>query len=274
MRLLFFAPIVALELAEHVAAQGMMRNCTVDADCESFVGDETCVALPTAGTAAKYCVPTSAPQGAPQRCSSGSPVPVACCNSSACSDAHGNHGTCSARISCGGPPPLPGGGQNQCFFDDCVLSPDLVSRLFVRAEPWLDARVPRQRRRAEEATLACKQGEVCVPAGFGDLRGYPRNFCAPAGCSSDTDCSDPKMTGGACTAFLSSFRCGAAAFDGFYCSYDQSACRIDKDCSSSGGALPGAGKICVYNSTAAAPQCQQPMPPPPLVVQTGRYVES
>eukprot|EP01052_Picozoa_sp_SAG31_P038490 SAG31_NODE_5154_length_2712_cov_1.642174_3_plen_81_part_00 len=53
-----------------------------------------------------------------------------------------------------------------------------------------------------------------MPGGFGDLLGYPRNFCAEAGCSGDSDCNaaEAGLTGGACTAFLSDFRCGENAF--------------------------------------------------------------
>jgi hypothetical protein len=237
--------LLSLQLLRIVAAQ-TIRNCTTGADCESFLGDEDCVALPTTGAAAKYCVPSPPPVGTPDRCSpSGGPGPTpACCNSTACTAKPG--GTCSAPVSCGGAPPLPGGATNKCYYDACTLAPD--------------------GRRLEEANPdACLKGEVCVPGGFGEMRGYPRNFCAKAGCAADADCDEEGMTAGACTAFLGDFRCGDHAIQGFYCSYKESPCRVDKDCS-----MPD---ICVYNTTSMAPQCQRPLPPPPVWQRHQRAVE-
>ena len=59
--------------------------------------------------------------------------------------------------------------MNRCYYDACTLAPD-------------------GRRGLEEAApAACSEGEVCVPGGFGEMRGYPRNFCAKAGCAADAD---------------------------------------------------------------------------------------
>lgn len=47
----------------------------------------------------------------------------ACCNATACTAQP--DGVCSARMACGGAPPLPGGGNNQCYYDKCAMSPDV-----------------------------------------------------------------------------------------------------------------------------------------------------
>lgn len=129
--------------------------------------------------------------------------------------------------------------NNACFYDACEFSPDAQSSAARRG--------------------GCKDGHVCLPGGFPNVRAFPRNYCAVAACEHDTGCDDEEQSGGACQPFFGIARCGKSALQGFFCSYEASQCRVDQDCSA-----VGQGLICVYNTTAAEPQCQRPAPPPPI----------
>ena len=184
-----------------------------------------------------FCVP-SKPSGVPDRCDSSAPATPQCCVDANCTSNPGEDGTCTAPTACGGPPPQPGGMSNLCVWDECDFSPD-------------------QNRRGGQRS--CQEQMVCLPGGFPNAKDFPRNHCAHATCSDDSECDDKEQSSGMCQPFFGTFRCGKAAFQGFYCSYDQSQCRVDQDCSS-----VGPGLICVYNTTAGEPQCQRVAPPPPI----------
>lgn len=184
-----------------------------------------------------FCVPTN-PKGAPDRCDPAAPVAPQCCVDANCTSQAGHDGTCSARAACGGAAPPPGGMSNECFWDECDFSPDL---------------------RSGDGQRSCEEGSACLPGGFPNAKDFPRNHCSHVACTDDIGCSDAEQSGGICQPFFGSFRCGKSAFQGFYCSYDQSQCRVDQDCSSI-----GQGLICVYNVTASEPQCQRVVPPPPM----------
>ena len=133
--------------------------------------------------------------------------------------------------------------NNACFYDKCEFSPD--------------ARTSASRRGGCEDTAACPGCNVCLPGGFPSQRTNPRNHCGVAVCEDDAGCDDEEQSGGACQPFMGILRC--MGFQGFFCSYDQSQCRVDQDCSA-----VGPGLLCIYNITAAEPQCQRPAPPPPI----------
>ena len=185
-----------------------------------------------------YCVPTK-PIGTPDHCDPAAPGTPQCCVDANCTDipGHDGDGTCTALTACGGPMPPPGGMSNVCVWDECDFSPDV---------------------RGGDGQRSCEQGLVCLPGGFPNKKDFPRNHCVQATCTDDSGCDDETQSGGMCQPFFGNMRCGKYALQGFYCSYDQSECRVDQDCSSL-----GPGRICVYNATTSEPQCQRVAPPPP-----------
>ncbi len=118
-----------------------------------------------------------------------------CCSSADC--VGGFDGACvdGTRWYCGGVAPHE---FNACVYDECQSAADCT---------------------------ASDHG-ICVPAGaFGEVR----NRCVYGGCVTASDCSS--RSGGACLPFFDPCK---GRFGGLYCTYDDSVCRSDADCSEPG----------------------------------------
>jgi len=139
----------------------------------------------------------------------------ACCTSSDCTD--GDNGGCfvGPLWYCGGIQPQP---SNVCVYDEC------------------------------SSDAECTDGDngVCVPTGaFNEHRA----ICVYGSCVEDADCTrDPS---GQCMPFFSPC---TNRFAGFHCTYDQSECRTDADCS-------GIGGYCAPGENGDT-SCETFMPPP------------
>jgi|GEM_PF-1631790 len=92
----------------------------------------------------------------------------------------------------------------------------------------------------------CGNGEVCIPAG---AFGLVTNTCLPATCADDSDCD--AAAGGECRPYASACH----GIGGFMCTYDDSECREDGDCTA------GLSPICVPDM-AGVPQCVDNPPAP------------
>lgn len=117
-----------------------------------------------------------------------------CCNSSECKTGTGG---CFSNLLffCGGAEPPP---QNVCLYSECDTSDQCTA----------------------------KSNGVCVNAGaFGE----PVDRCVYGGCVLDAGCI--ARPGGACMPFFDPCN---HRFAGFFCTYDDSACRSDADCSAQG----------------------------------------
>jgi hypothetical protein len=72
-----------------------------------------------------------------------------------------------------------------------------------------------------QSDAECPDATICLPAG---TRGLAANACAPATCLQDADCAD--APGGECRLL------GRATFTALVCTYPDSPCRQDAECTS------------------------------------------
>jgi hypothetical protein len=149
------------------------------------------------------------------------PTPDDCCASSDCTG--GSNGGCfgGPLFYCGGAFP---GNANVCVYDECQADADCV---------------------AQSSGLR----GLCVPGGtFGEKRAH----CTYGDCRVDADCQS--RSGGQCRPFVDPC---SGRLEGFSCTYADSACRSDQDCTDISGGLP----YC-QPGTDGNTQCTDFTPPP------------
>jgi hypothetical protein len=175
--------------------------------------------VPDVPGAVRYCVRTEVGFAGPCNGGGGEPFENECCEDSDC-DGGDSPGYCYAFQFnyCGGAAPP---DVNVCRYDECQSNAD------------------------------CQAGQACAPRGFA---GLDRNRCITALCNTDADCDT--RAGGQCTPLGGPNAC--AAFNGFYCTYDDDVCRSSADCPAEGFGIP----VCGWDAGAARVECRD-MPIPP-----------